>query len=336
MNLLRRTFVKAAALAPAAMLALGAGGATAQDLPVFKVGVLSFGTVNWEMDTILREGFDTANGIQLEVVGFGGNEATAIALLGGEVNAIVTDAFWVSQRRTDGQDFAWVPHSLTVGGVIVRADSGIDAVEDLRGKRIAVAGGPADKSWLLLQAWTLDQLGENIRDAMGAVEFASPLLSNQMLENGDVDAVMNFWHWNSRLLAQDEYKQLIGTDEILDVLGVEGAVPLLGWAFRESWADENPAVIEGFLRASLAAKAMLRTSDGAWELLRERMRATDNDALFLTLRENYRRGIVSSYGEADRAVAQQAFRILADLGGEALMGESTEIDPGTFWTKFTF
>jgi NitT/TauT family transport system substrate-binding protein len=336
MTLLRRTFVKAAALAPAAMLAVGAGVAGAQDLPTVKVGVLSFGTVNWEMDTIMREGFDTANGIQLEVVGFGGNEATAIALLGGEVDTIVTDAFWVSQRRAAGLDFAWVPHSLTVGGVIVRADSGIDDVEDLRGKRIAVAGGPADKSWLLLQAWTLDQLGENIRDAVGAVEFASPLLCNQMLENGDVDAVMNFWHWNSRLLAQEDYVQLIGTDEILDVLGVEGAVPLLGWAFSEGWAAENPALIEGFLKSSLAAKAMLRASDQAWELLRERMRATDNEALFLTLRENYRRGIVSSYGEADREVARYAFGILAKLGGEALMGESTELQPGTFWTQFAF
>jgi len=333
----KRTLVMAAALLPTAALAFGLGAAQAQDVPVVKVGVLGFGTVNWELDTIKREGFDATNGISLEVLGFGGNEATAIALLGDEVNLIVSDAFWVSQRRAEGMDITWVPHSYTVGGVIVKKDSGITDVNGLRGKRIGVAGGPADKSWLLLQAWSLDQLGENIRDAMGAVEFGSPFLINKMLVDGQVDAVMNFWHWNSRLLAQpDTYTQLIGTDEILGVLGVEGAVPLLGWSFKESWADNNPAAIEGFLKSSLAAKAMLRTSDTAWEELRERMKTTENEVLHLTLRTNYRRGIVTSYTEADRDVARQAFSILAELGGEALMGEATEISPGTFYLGFAF
>lgn len=337
MNNSRRMLMKTVAMLPAAALALGLGVAGAQDLPVVKVGVLSYGTVNWELDTILRGGFDEANGFKLEVTGFGGNEASSVALLGGEVDLIVTDAFWVSMRRADGMNYTWVPHSKTVGGVITKNSSGIGSVEDLRGKRIAIAGGPADKSWLLLQAWSLDQLGENIRDAVGAVEFASPFLCNQMLEQGEVDAVMNFWHWNSRLLAQsDVYKQVIGTDEILPTLGVRGGVPLLGWTFSRDWANENPDLIEGFLRASLAAKAMLRTSDVAWEELRERMKAVDDNSLFETLKANYRRGIVASYNEDDRNVARHAFGILADLGGETLMGESTELQDGTFWLDFTF
>ena len=188
----------------------------------------------------------------------------------------------------------------------------------MRGKRIGVAGGPNDKSWLLLQAWSLDQLGENIRDAMGAIEFGSPFLINKMLADGELDAVMNFWHWNSRLLAQpDKYTQLIGTDEILTVLGVEGAVPLLGWTFSEKWAANIPDAIEGFLRSSLAAKVMLRTSDVAWDLLKERMKTTENEQLHLTLRAQYRRGIVTSYTDADRAVAATAFSI---MGGLFLLG----------------
>lgn len=334
---IRRTIIKMAALVPAAAMVFGFGTAMAQDGPVVKAGVLGFGTVNWELDTIKREGFDVANGINLEVVGFGGNDASAIALIAGEVDLIVGDAFWVSRQRAEGKDFTWVPHSYTVGGVIVGNDSGITDVNGLRGKRIGVAGGPNDKSWLLLQAWSLDQLGENIRDAMGAIEFGSPFLINKMLADGELDAVMNFWHWNSRLLAQpDKYTQLIGTDEILTVLGVEGAVPLLGWTFSEKWAADNPEAIEGFLRSSLAAKVMLRTSDVAWDLLKERMKTTENEQLHLTLRAQYRRGIVTSYTDADRAVAATAFSIMGGLGGEALMGPSLEMSPGTFYLGFAF
>ena len=134
----------------------------------------------------------------------------------------------------------------------------------------------------------------------------------------------------------DKYTQLIGTDEILTVLGVEGAVPLLGWTFSEKWAADNPEAIEGFLRSSLAAKVMLRTSDVAWDLLKERMKTTENEQLHLTLRAQYRRGIVTSYTDADRAVAATAFSIMGGLGGEALMGPSLEMSPGTFYLGFAF
>ena len=33
-----------------------------------RVGILKFGTVNWELDTIKHNGFDTANGVDVEMV----------------------------------------------------------------------------------------------------------------------------------------------------------------------------------------------------------------------------------------------------------------------------
>ena len=337
----RRTFLTktmaAAALAASTSLPLGTAPAMAQDLPQLRIGLLSFGTVNWEADTVKRLALDTANGFELVIQGYGGNEATLIALQGGDVDAIISDAFLVSRLRAEGQDYTWVPHSLTVGGVIVRRTSDINSPSDLAGKTLGVAGGPTDKSWLLLQAWTLNETGQNIRDLVGDVKFASPFLINQMIEGGEVDAVMSFWNWNARLLSQPiKYRLLIGTDKILPALGVEGAVPLLGWTFSESWASANPAAIDGFLKASLAAKQVLATDDAAWEALKERMRVVDNPVLFGVYRSQYRRGIVTSFDDDAKAVARQAFGILAELGGEALMGPSGELSAGTFWGGFSF
>jgi|KNS12BottometaT_FD_k123_209682_1 NitT/TauT family transport system substrate-binding protein len=340
MNSKKRKFLTrtlgAAAFAATAALAMGATSAQAQ-IPEVRIGLLSFGTVNWAADTIKNRAFDIRNGFELVVQGYGGNDATSIALQGGDVDVIITDAFWVSKQRAQGNDFVWVPYSNTVGGVIVRNDSGINSVEDLIGKNIGIAGGPVDKSWLLLQAWTLDQLGMNIRDAVGEVKFGNPFLVNNMISKGEVDAVMSFWNWNARLLNDsDNYHQLIGTGEILGVLGVEGTVPLLGWTFSEAWAEANPDAIAGFLKASQDATQLLATSDQAWATLKGRMNVTDNPSLFETYMTNYRAGIVSSFDADDQARARQAFSILSELGGEALMGPNPELEPGTFWGGFAF
>ena len=56
-----------------ALLALASLMATASvsaaDLGTMKVGVLKFGTVNWELDVIKANGLDTKEGFTLEVVG---------------------------------------------------------------------------------------------------------------------------------------------------------------------------------------------------------------------------------------------------------------------------
>ena len=75
---------------------------------------------------------------------------------------IVTDWIWVSRQRAQGRLYAFVPYSLTVGSLMVRPDAGIRTLGDLRGKRVGVAGGPIDKSWLLLRAYARRTLGEDL------------------------------------------------------------------------------------------------------------------------------------------------------------------------------
>lgn len=60
------------------------------------MGVLKFGTVSWELDTIKHHGLDAAEGIDLQVVELASNQATQVALQGGAVDMIVSDWLWVS------------------------------------------------------------------------------------------------------------------------------------------------------------------------------------------------------------------------------------------------
>src|SRR4051812_17481433 len=132
--------------AQALALLVAAVPAQAADLGTMRVGVLKFGTVNWELDVIKAHGLDAREGFTLEVVPFGGSDAADVALMGGAVDAIVEDWLFVSRQRSDGVPLTFIPYSSNVGAVMGRPGSPVLGLADLKGKKIGIAGGPPRKS----------------------------------------------------------------------------------------------------------------------------------------------------------------------------------------------
>ena len=308
------------------------GGAAAEPAKV-RAGVLSYGTVNWELDVVKHYGLDRKEGVELLVTKLGGKNASAVALQGGSVDVIVTDWIWVSRQRAAGADYTFVPHSVAVGGLMVRPDSGIKTIGDLRGRKIGIAGGPVDKSWLMLRAYAMKTIGVDLKD-IAEPTFAAPPLLNKIMLKGDIPAALNFWHYGARLKAAGMH-ELIGVMDLLPALGVKRRPPLIGWVFSESWAKENGPAIKGFLRSLRAAKNIMASSDAEWDRLRPLTKA-ENDETFVALREAYRAGIPKSFGAEDIAAAETLFATLATYGGRDLVGESPVLAPGTFWSGYRY
>src|SRR3546814_2443642 len=84
--------------AASVVLAALSGTAGAETI---RVGVLKFGTVNWEISTIQRHGLDERHGFALDVLELASNQATTVALQAGEVDVIVSDWLWVSRQRAE-------------------------------------------------------------------------------------------------------------------------------------------------------------------------------------------------------------------------------------------
>lgn len=326
---MRRAWLK---LVAGLALLLAAGTAGAAELGTVRVGVLKFGTVNWELDVIKTHGLDGREGFALEVTEFGGNDAADVALMGGAVDAIVEDWLFVSRQRANGVPLTFIPYSSNVGAVMVKADGGAASLSDLKGKKIGVAGGPLDKGWLLLQAYAKQQGFDLARDAE-PVYGAPPLLSEKF-KSGELDAVLTYWHFAARLEA-DGHRRLIGVGEVQEAFGVPASVPQLGYVFQESWAQEHPDLVEAFARASRAAKEIMKTSDEEWQRLKPLTRA-ESDAQLEAFMRRYREGIVESWGEREREQAAQLYRVLAQIGGEELVGKGEELAPGTFWPQVSF
>lgn len=328
----RRWLLATAIVATMAATLPGQARAAAENIGVLRLGVLGFGTVNWELDVIKHHGLDEERSFTLAVEGFAGGQATKVALQGDAVDGIVSDWFWVSRQRAEGGNFVFVPYSSTVGALMTPADSDIQSLEDLKGKKIGVAGGELDKSWLMIQAVAKERHGIDLADEVEAI-FGAPPLLNEKVETGELDAVVNYWHFCARLEAKG-YNRLLGVNDAAKELGIAGDVPQLGYVFHEDFANENADLIEAFADASRAAKALMQT-DEEWERLREKTKAAD-DATLETLKARFQEGIPLSWGEIERADAEQLYGLMATLGGEELVGPSPVLVDGTFWPNVTY
>jgi NitT/TauT family transport system substrate-binding protein len=296
-----------------------------------RVGVLQFGTVNWELDVMQANKLAQKRGLNLKIVPLASGDASTVALQGGAVDVIVSDWIWVTRQRAEGLNYAFAPYSNAVGSVMVKADSAVRTVADLKGHSIGISGGPYDKTWLLLRAYATKKLGMDLNSAARPVYAAPPLL-NELALSGQVDAALNVWHFDARLEANG-MRALIKLPEILAGLGVERPMPLIGWVFREDWANQNREALANFLAASQEAKALMAKSDAEWERLKPLMRAEDNTT-FVALKTGYRNGIAScEYADAQTTVAS-VFKVLAETGGDKLVGKSRTLSEGTFWNGF--
>ena len=306
--------------------AIASFGTAHAEMPRLKAAVLETGTVNWELDTIRHYGLDAANGFKLDVVGMAGEPATRIAFQAGEADLVVADWIWVARQRAAGKDFTFIPYSKAVGSLLVPGTSAATSIVDLKGKVIGIAGGPVDKSWLILRAYAQKEFGFDLAAQTSQVFGAAPLIFQTAL-SGRTDAAINFWHFSAKMQARG-MRPLITVAAAANAVGLDPDMPLLGYVFHGDLAREEPLLVAGLLKASRAAKERLRTDPAAWERLRPMMRAA-NDAEFQALKAGFIEGIPGPR-PVDTKAAARVLDVMARFGGRELVGEATTLPEGVF------
>ena len=296
------------------------------DETVIRAAVLKTGTVNWELDTIRHYGLDKANGFTLEVTELAGNPATQIALQGGVADIIVSDWIWVARQRAEGKDFVFVPYSKAVGNLMVKDESPIKTLADLKGMKIGIAGGPVDKSWVVLRAYAEQEAGMDLAKETEQVFGAPPLIFESAL-NGETDASINFWHFAAKMKTRG-MREVISVGEASAKLGLDPDMPLLGYVVAGELLKSNPKAVAGLAAASRAAKEKLASDPAAWERLRPIMNAK-TDADFEALKAGFLAGTPKA-GAVNSESAGKLLTLMAKLGGEELVGKMTSIPDGVF------
>jgi len=311
----------------AVAMSLGAQNCSAATL---RIGTLKFGTVNWELNTIQAHKLDAKYGVTIETTLLASDDAAKIALQSGAVDIVVSDWIFVARQRSSGSDLSFIPYSSSVGAIMVAENSSMRNLADLTGKKLGIAGGPLDKSWLLLQAFAKND-GLDLASANTLVFGAAPLITEK-LRQGELDAALSYWHFNARLEV-DGYRRLASAIDAEFALGAEGPVSMLGYTFHESWAKENRSLVGGFIKASAEAKRILMSSDREWERLHDAGLIKDETKTLHALRDHYRAGIPLRTRVAEEKDARKLFKTLAELGGDKLVGSARSMPSGTFWSE---
>ena len=315
----RLRVVLVAALALAAAPALAADG--------IRIAAQKTGTLAWELDVLREHGLDREADLAIEITELASTEAGKIALKGGSADMIVSDWLWVARERALGDNLVFYPYSSALGAVMVPGNSPIRDIADLKGKTIGVAGGPLDKSWLLLQA-AAQQSGLDLKTQAQIAYGAPPLLSQKALQ-GETDATLTFWNFCAELEAKG-MRRVVSITDIVKRFGAAGPVAMIGYVFDGGWARGKAALLDRFFAAARKARQTLADTPEEWRRLAPRLGVTEADALGV-YRTRYSEGIPRRPIADEAADAQTLYRALARIGGADLVGPAPELDPGTFY-----
>ena len=308
-----------------AAMAFAASRALAADR--IRIAAQKTGTLAWELDVLHAHDLDRQAGLAIETSELASTEAGRIALKGGSADLILSDWLWVARERALGDDLVFYPYSSALGAVMVPVNSPIKGIADLKGKKVGVAGGPLDKSWLLLQALAR-RSGVDLRTQAQIAYGAPPLLTQKALQ-GETDATLTFWNFCAELEANG-MRRAISMEDVVKRLGATGAVAMVGYVFDGGWAQRNRTLLDRFFAAMRKAERILADSPAEWQRLAQRIGVSDAKALD-TYRRRYLEGIPRRPLEDEAADAQALYRVLAEIGGADLVGPARELDPATFY-----
>ena len=295
-----------------------------------KIAVLKYGSVNWEYNVIKHHQLDKKNNVKINKIEMTNKDASAVAFLSKSVDIFVTDWIWVSKQRNKGNLVSFLPYSSSAGGLMVKKSDQINSFLDLKNKKIGVAGGSLDKSWLFLRAYAIKKY-EKDPLTFFKTSFAAPPLINGLLRNSQLDAGYNYWNYTARLQALG-YVELLSLKDILPYIGIEGELPLIGYVFRDDFVKKNEIVLKGFINASNEARQILKTSNEEWQRISE-MTGANNQLMLEKIRDGFRKGIPSDNHQLMKKNIQSAYDILSRIGGEDLVGSSSSLSPGTYWIE---
>jgi NitT/TauT family transport system substrate-binding protein len=292
-----------------------------------RIALQKTGTAAWEIELIKARGLDKAANLEIETTELASTEAGKVALIGGAADMVVEDWLWAARERALGDKLLFTPYSSALGAVMAPKDSPIHGVADLAGRSIGVAGGPLDKSWLLLRAAALSN-GLDLTKAARPSYGAPPLVAEKLAQ-GETEAALEYWNFSANLEGRG-FRRAIEMADVQKALGATGPLAMTGYVFSEAFAASNKDALRRFFSAAAEARQILRDDPSAWGPIKARLRLKEDDAL-AAYRERYLEGVPKRTVVDEAADASVLYRRLAEVGGEELVGKARELDPGLFY-----
>ena len=197
-----------------------------------------------------EKGFFEEEGINVEIVDTVAGGATAVQMVSsGDVQGALLSTMAIINARSNGLPVVGVAdiqsafEDSPLEEFYVRVDSGIEKIEDLKGKKIAInlVKSSFHYTWLM----ALENVGLSAED----VTFVNLSFDQQQgaLERGDVDAIGLMQPYTKKARESDELKLLF---DAVDIFGEKQFCEIF---VNSVWAENNPVDAEKFVSAIVKA-----------------------------------------------------------------------------------
>lgn len=329
-----------AAIVGLLLMALAAcGGGAAPSAPqsplgleTVRVSLASFGSQRFPLDVMEMKGLDKKYGIKLERVPFSGPPANYQQLTG-DVSDIAP-ATWLELQQNLARGIRVIgigPLLRYTNPMVVRADSSIKSVTDLKGKRIGVYF-TAGTDVLAVRAAIQQKYGFDYFKENTVQQADAPLLTTQ-LESGQLDAIFTFSNIASQLTGSGKGHVLfVAIDLLKDTFKLTSDDPFGIYMTSEGVAKNHPERAKRFMAAYKEAARILITDDSVWPTLAKTQNISDAQGI-AALRDTERQSFATAWNQTVINHMGQIFDTLLKLGGQKEVGLA-KFDSSVYSTQF--
>ncbi|GBF73645.1 hypothetical protein PA598K_01953 [Paenibacillus sp. 598K] len=294
-------------------------GEASGELPELRLNVVSTGTQSLPAYLIEKLALDQKHGFKLvSVPDSGAVNGNWTAFKTGQVDAIISD--WISLARSVNQGdeaVAVVPFLGWGNGLVVPEATEVSGLEQLKGLSIGVYNRLAP-DWLFIRAAAKELYGFD-PEKENTVSESAPGLLLGLMQEGKVEAALNYGDLNNILLGMGGYKKPFLIEDVMTQLGLSTDAPFLFYTFSESYVDAHPDTVKAFAAAYKEAIETLNSDDAIWQDIAERMKI-DNETTIELMKDNARTNIFTEMNAEMEGHIEAIFEVLLQEAGEKQLG----------------
>jgi NitT/TauT family transport system substrate-binding protein len=305
------------------------------ELPIMRARFEHNGSPRYMLYTIKQLNLDQEHDFHLDVQLVsdaleGGMETVEARLQDGDADLIDIDYISTARERSEGAEIVAIhPYGRTVGGLIAPDDTDIQGLEDLPGHRIGVVRR-LDKNWILTRAACREFHGFDPDDEATPVEAGSKVELTRMIQEGEVDAVLQFWPIVPEITETGDFHEVLPMAELVQRLsGTDNKLPISTFLTSEQFLESSPETVSKFKGAYRDAVEHLVSDDEIWEEIGEQLMTYDNPEIVRAVRDGWRDMVVKDWNEGTIEGMEQLFDHLLDVAGPEALGVE-EIPDGIF------
>lgn len=210
---------------------------------------------------IMKEtGLDKKCNIDLQITVYPTVQGFYSAVMAGAVDVAAPGWASVCAFVNNGHDWMNVySANYTTDQILVRPDSKLRTFDDLKGKKVALFGGPVSQTAINFRIIGLTRFGFDPAKEMKLL-YGAPALAAGLLMKGEVDAAVLLEPVVTKLLIPGKAKILAGINNLYREETGGTNLLQLAIAARGGFARKNPEALRCFIKAYMETGYRIRTS----------------------------------------------------------------------------